>query len=220
MNDVKESQLGTTMVHHVRWITESIHVLRFDRAGMDFDPGQHIAVGLHGSIDMREYSIYSAGEDYLEILVKVVEGGAVSRALSNLAQGDPINVDGPFGYFTIDEDWRTNRYRFVATGTGISPFRMITEAYPGIDYTLIHGTRTADETIDMELYEPDRVVRCVSRDQGGDFRGRVTDYLRSMPVDLTARYYLCGNCDMIYNVFDILQDSGVPHSHIFAEVYF
>jgi ferredoxin/flavodoxin---NADP+ reductase len=187
---------------------------------MDFAPGQHIAVGICGSIDMREYSIYSAGPDYLEILVKVVEGGAVSRALAELKPGDPVTVDGPFGYFTVDPEWRSNRYRFIATGTGISPFRMITEAYPGIDYTLLHGTRYTGETIDPDRFDPPRLVRCVSREAGGDFHGRVTDYLRAEGTDPDARYYLCGNCDMIYEVFDILQDGGVPHSHIFAEVYF
>ncbi len=211
---------AATTVQHLRWLTNSVFVLRISHNGMSFDPGQYIAVGPSGSIDMREYSIYAAGDDYLEILVKVVEGGVVSRALSELKPGDPVNLDGPFGFFTVDDDWREFRYYFIATGTGISPFHLITAAYPGIDYTLIHGTRFADERFELDSYEEKRVTRCVSREDGGDFAGRVTDYLRSREIDRDGRYYLCGNCDMIYEVFDILQDSGVSHSHIFAEVYF
>jgi len=48
----------------------------------------------------------------------------------------------------------------------------------------------------------------------------VTDYLRATPIDSSARYYLCGNCDMIYEVFDILQQGGVAVEQISAEVYF
>jgi ferredoxin--NADP+ reductase len=42
----------------------------------------------------------------------------------------------------------------------------------------------------------------------------VTDYLREHPADPAWLCYLCGNCDMIYEAFDILR------SQLFAEVYF
>lgn len=208
-------------VHHVRWLTDSVYVLRFDRGGIDFEAGQYVSVGPAGTIDMREYSVYSApDEPWLEILVKVVDGGYVSRVLSQLKPGDPLNVDGPFGFFTIDPDWREHTYRFVATGTGVSPFHAITRAYPEIDYQLLHGTRLRAERYDLEHYDTRRVTRCISRESGGDLHGRVTDALRAGSIDTEARYYLCGNCDMIYEAFDILQDAGVSHANLFAEVYF
>lgn len=221
-----------TTVQHLRWLTDTVFVLRFDRGTIDFSPGQYVTVGPAGSIDMREYSVYSApSAPYLEILVKVVDEGVVSRALAALQPGDPLHVDGPFGFFTIDNDWRDASYLFVATGTGISPFHAIVQSYPGIDYSLLHGTRLLSERFELETYDTNRLVRCVTReDVGGGTasdaatpvitEGRVTTYLRSRPIDTTWRYYLCGNCDMIYEVFDILQDAGVPHSQIFAEVYF
>ena len=170
---------------------------------------------------MREYSVYSApDEPWIEVLIKVVEGGYVSGVLSQLSPGDRLNVDGPFGFFTIDPDWREYPYRFIATGTGISPFHAITRAYPEIDYRLFHGTRLLDEQFELEDYDARRVTRCVSREPGGDVHGRVTDALRNGDIDPEARYYLCGNCDMIYEAFDILRDAGVPHANLFAEVYF
>jgi ferredoxin--NADP+ reductase/benzoate/toluate 1,2-dioxygenase reductase subunit len=208
-------------VHHVRDLGAGAFVLRFDRNGLTFEPGQYLSVGPAGDIHMREYSVYSSpGDDYLEILVKEVEGGYVSTRLSALKPGDGVAVDGPFGFFTIDEDWRDHRYIFVATGTGISPFHDFVRSYPGIDYTLLHGIRSSAERYEVDTYDGDRYLSCISRSDDGDYRGRVTDYLRNEPVDPSARYYLCGNCDMIYEVFDILQDTGVPHNQIFAEVYF
>jgi ferredoxin--NADP+ reductase/benzoate/toluate 1,2-dioxygenase reductase subunit len=170
---------------------------------------------------MREYSVYSCPQDdFLEILVKEVEGGYVSKRMKALKPGDPVRVDGPFGFFTIDADWRDHRYVFIATGTGVSPFHNFVLSYPEIDYTLLHGVRTAEELYERETFAPARMVGCVTREDSGDYRGRVTDYLREHPIDAEARYYLCGNCDMIYEAFDILQDAGVPHHSLFAEVYF
>ncbi|MFP4211410.1 MAG: ferredoxin--NADP reductase [Alkalispirochaeta sp.] len=236
------------VVREIRWLTDSTFVLTFDRNGIDFTPGQYLSVGIPGSIHMREYSVYApVGGEAVAILVKIVDGGLVSHALAALAPGDTVIVDGPFGFFTVDEDWREHRFRFIATGTGISPFHSIVGSCPGIDYQLIHGVRYPHEGYDLDRYDPDRVIRCITRaggdearadtdrgagngggstraDTGDDgfprFPGRVTDYLRSTTIDVDARYYLCGNCDMIYEAFDILQDAGVPHSRLFAEVYF
>ncbi len=208
-------------VRELRFLSESAFVLRFDKRGLDFAPGQYLSVGPTGDINMREYSVYSdPSADYLEILVKRVDGGYVSNRLATLQTGDSVTVDGPFGFFTIDDDWRDNRFVFIATGTGISPFHAFVRSYPGLDYTLLHGVRSASELYEHTAYDRDRVVSCITGEKTGDFHGRVTDYLRSRSIDAEARYYLCGNCDMIYEAFDILQDAGVPHNSLFAEVYF
>ena len=39
-------------------------------------------------------------------------------------------------------------------------------------------------------------------------------------VDSSTYCYLCGNSDMIYEVYGILRDRGVSREQIFAEVYF
>tara|TARA_B100000614_G_scaffold99218_1_gene89262 strand:+ start:220 stop:879 length:660 start_codon:yes stop_codon:yes gene_type:complete len=208
-------------VHRIRQLSDSAYVLRFDRNGLAFAPGQYLSVGPAGDINMREYSVYSSpGDDYLEILVKEVEGGYVSKRLRALAPGDAVAVDGPFGFFTVDEDWRDHRFVFIATGTGISPFHDFVRSYPEIDYQVLHGIRDLSERYEHETFDPQRYVSCISRSHDGDYHGRVTDYLREHPVDTEARYYLCGNCDMIYEAFDVLQDAGVPHNQLFAEVYF
>ena len=60
---------------------------------------------------------------------------------------------------------------------------------------------------------------CVKR-KGGDFSGRVTEYLRSNKIDKKARYYLCGNSEMINDVYDILSETGINGSNIVTEVFF
>lgn len=217
---------STCTVDHLRWVSPSAFVLAFTiPSAISFVPGQYLSVGPGGDVHMREYSVYSPPrEGYAEILVKVVEDGYVTRKLSTLSAGDPLAVDGPFGFFTLDTAWQTQRFVFIATGTGISPFHSFTGAYSGLDYRLLHGIRTKEEQYEYQWYDRERVTTCVSREAGGDFSGRVTDLLRqdaaAGQLDTEAQYYLCGNCDMIYEAFDILQEAGVGHSQLFAEVYY
>jgi ferredoxin/flavodoxin---NADP+ reductase len=212
----------THHVRHVRHLNTGTFVLRFDRHDLQFEPGQYVNLGIPGSIARREYSIYSGtGDDFLEVLVREIEGGLVSPALKCCEPGDALSVEGPYGLFITDPAGRsTARYLFVGSGTGIAPFHCLVRCYPGIDYRVLHGVRTSMERHDDEEFEPSRYVACVSRGEGGDYQGRVTQYLRRNPADPGGLCYLCGNSAMIYEAFAVLRDQGVPRQHLFAEVYF
>ncbi len=208
-------------VSRVRAIPAGAFVLRIERNGLDFQPGQYISIGPTDDVNMREYSVYSPAEaPYLEVLVKEIETGAVSRRLRRLTPADSVTVHGPFGFFVIEPAQRTRKFVFIATGTGISPFHSFVMSYPELDYRVIHGVRHKYELYGHEVFSTERVVSCLTRDTTGTYHGRVTSYLRNSPIDTDALYYLCGNCDMIYEVFDILKDAGVPPENLFAEVYF
>ncbi|MFW5812043.1 MAG: ferredoxin--NADP reductase [Alkalispirochaetaceae bacterium] len=209
-------------VHHVRSLSEHTYVLRIDRGELDFEAGQYVSVGPKNDLNMREYSVYSSPSrgDYIEILVREVAEGYVSRLLRTQEEGDQVLVEGPFGFFLLDEETRKRPLYFIATGTGISPFHSFVGSYTDLDYTLLHGIRSAAERYDYEDYDPGRIICCTSREESGDYHGRVTEWLRENPVNPDAACYLCGNCDMIYEAFDILQEQGVAHDRLFAEVYF
>lgn len=209
-------------VHGVRFISETAYILRFDRQGMEFETGQYLSVGVRGSRDQREYSIYSSEtEDFLEILVKEVDGGKVSKALGRLKSGDELEVQGPFGYFLLDKSLPADRkLLFIATGTGISPFHSFASSRSGLDYLVLHGMRTLEDAYGKDYFPGQRYLTCVSRGTGGGFSGRVTEYLRQNPVEPGTLCYLCGNCEMIYEVFDILKTQGIEVGDIFTEVYF
>ncbi len=209
-------------VHQVRVLDESAFVLRFERHGFAFEPGQYVNVGLRGSAAVREYSIYSGvGDDFLEVLVREIEGGLVSPALRRCEPGDELIVEGPHGMFVTDPKERESaRYLFVGTGTGISPFHCFARSFPRLDYLLLHGTRTESERLDEGAFGAKRLIRCVSRSSGGDYTGRVTAWLREHPADPDRLCYLCGNSDMIYEAFSILRAQGVPRDHVSAEIYF
>ncbi len=209
-------------VKEVRNLTDSTFVIRLERNGMQFQTGQFVLLGTKGAVDRREYSIYSGeNENHLEVLVREVESGKVSAKLKKLKAGQTVDMDGPFGFFKFSPQmFCPQKFLFVATGTGISPFHSFIKTYPGLNYKLIHGVRFVEEAYDHCDFDSEKVVLCTSGDNKGQFSGRVTDYLKNQTIDAETNCFLCGNSEMIYEVFDILGEKGVPTSNIFSEVYF
>ena len=209
-------------VVETRELTSSAYVLRMEREDIAFRPGQCVILGLPGKQEMREYSIYNGTDDpCLEVLIKLVDEGCVSRQLKRCSKGDTILMEGPVGFFTLRvEDITTRRYVFVASGTGIAPFHSMVKSCPELDYAVLHGVREGADAYDRGAYASERHTLCTSRDDSGDFHGRVTDYLRQHPGDPSALYQLCGNVKMIDDVCDILEGQGVPVDNIRSEVYF
>ena len=213
---------NTHKVLQIRYLTEYAFILRFDRRKMKFRAGQHLIIGLKGEMDQREYSVYSGeNDDYLEILVREVSDGNVSSKLKNCQQGDLLEVNGPFGSFGIEPyDRHTRKLVFIATGTGISPFHSFVRSYPGINYKIIHGVRKSSEAYDRSEYETDRYILCTSKEKSGDHNGRVTSFLTKFRANSDSLFYLCGNGSMIYEVYHILRDKGIPEDSIISEIYF
>jgi ferredoxin--NADP+ reductase/benzoate/toluate 1,2-dioxygenase reductase subunit len=221
-NHKSETISKAITVQSIRMITDFAYVLKFDRNQKPFIAGQHVILGIKNENNAREYSVYSGEQDdYFEVLVKEVLEGDVSKRLKKLKPGSQLQMDGPLGFFTIEpSDIESKKFVFLATGSGIAPFRSFVRSYPNLDYTLLHGVRYAGEAYDRQDYDPGRYLLCTTADQSGDFHGRITDYLRQHPIDTQAHYYLCGNVKMIHEAFDILKDKNVAQENMHAEVYF
>ncbi|HKK62277.1 MAG TPA: FAD-binding oxidoreductase [Bacteroidales bacterium] len=210
------------LVEEVRNLNESTYILRFSRGGMQFKPGQHIKLGLMGSGELKEYSIYSSPvSPSIELLIKEVDDGALSQELRKVKPGDELSVKGPYGSFLADlKPKQGEKLLFIASGTGIAPFHSFILSHPEADYRLIHGIRDINEAYEREHYEAVRYFSCTSRGKKGDFNGRITDYLLANIEEKADKVYLCGNSSMIYDAMDILKSKGYRHDQLFTEVYF
>ncbi len=206
----------------VRNLTELTFVIRLERNNLQFQTGQFIMLKNLNSSAKREYSVYSGENDnYLEVLVREIEGGKVSGRLKKLKPGTEIEVEGPFGFFKFNpEKFSSQKFLFVATGTGISPFHSFIRTFTKLDYQLVHGVRKKEEAYEHADYDRESIKLCLSGDETGDFYGRVTDYLFTQKIDSETNCFLCGNSEMIYEAFDILTGKGIPVSNIYSEVYF
>ena len=216
------SQKNLAKLIDTRWLSESTYVLRLERNDFDFLPGQYITLGIPQNKQTREYSIYSSDKDpFIEVIIREVEDGFLSLKLKKIKIGDNLLIDGPFGFFNLNEDEiSSHKHLFIATGTGISPFHSFVKSYPELNYKLLHGVRYGSEAYEREHYEPSDYILCTSKDTEGDFHGRVTDYLKQNTVDNDTLVYLCGNSEMVYDIYDILMSQGMASENIRTEVYF
>ena len=209
-------------VEKLRSLTENTLVLTLPKNRFKFVAGQHISLSITGDFQSREYSIYSAENgDNLEILVKEVAGGYFSPKLKHLKKGDFVEVHGPFGKFGLDEKkLTTHKHIFIASGTGIAPFHSMVKSNPELDFHVIHGVRFANEAYEKDDYGKGNITVCASRDEKADFKGRLTEYLKTAEFSKNTAFYLCGNSDMIFDSMEILTEKGFSREDVNVEVYF
>jgi ferredoxin-NADP reductase len=207
-------------VLEVKHLTPDAFVIRIERRQEHIVAGRHIDVGLPGS-ETRPYSLYSGEHDpYLDILVRRVEGGNVSTQLAVLQVGDLVKVVPPRGRFTLARVKPEERLLFLATGTGIAPFRSFIRTRPELDYMLVHGVRDAAEDFGAEFAPADRRVLCVSgQSVPGMYSGRLTSWLADADLSAYQRAFLCGNARMIVEASYLLADRGFA-DRIHSETYF
>ena len=188
----------------------------------NFSPGQVIGVTTTPSIPPRLFSLCSGIHDaYWEILFNIKHDGVLSPLLAKLQPGDTIHVSPPFGSFIDAEtpSW------WIATGTGIAPFRAMIRSDLGHNKHLVHGARRttgfyfADE---LRATLESRYIRCCSQGEGAElYPGRLTHWLQAqqtVPTDIP--FLLCGSAEMVVQVRDILLSKGVPFEKIRSEIYF
>ena len=211
-----------------------VYHLRLD-APIRFHPGQffNLAVPDSGPRGERSYSVYSdpAAVPDLELAIKLLEGGAASEFLRRSRAGDTFKLRGPFGGFTLVPD--AEPVTFLATGTGLAPFRPMLEAaaraHDPRRFRLAFGVRDEPDLFGLEHLERLRAALpdfdwtvCLSRAGPGwtGYRGRVTQLLAEEPGPPVGYFYLCGNGAMIEEARTFLKERGVDRKHIHAEKYY
>lgn len=207
----------------IKFLSTATFLLTIERPDMDIRSGQCFNLGTNKAGVNREYSMYSdANADHIEFLIRAVEHGVVSPELASLKKGDQVRVEGPYGEFCIDNTIsnKGKKFTFIATGTGIAPFRSFVKTYPEIDYEIIHGVRFEEEQYNREDYINGCYIPCISRPSGGKRAYHVTDYVKERGLNLESTVFICGNRKMIAEIFEICHDIGINGDNIFTEAFF
>lgn len=210
------------IVQQIINLTPETFIIRLDRGNFQFEPGQYVVIRIPDQNKGREYSIYSGlDDDYLDFLIREIPEGSFSRYLRHLLPGSELDIEGPKGYFILDEKTKAgHKALLIATGTGISPFHSYVRSYPHLNFSVLHGVHFADEAYGRDSFSRENYLLCTSRSDAGDYFGRVSYYLKEYPVDPDTICYLCGNSEMINEVTSILENYGLPPENIRTEVFF
>src|ERR1700677_5088828 len=97
---------------------------------LHFKPGQFVSFNatLNGKKITRPYSIVSLPDgNRFELCLNLVHEGVFTPHLFAMQPGDSIEMSAPLGFFVVRDPAKDAV--FIATGTGIAPFRAMAPDY-------------------------------------------------------------------------------------------
>jgi propane monooxygenase reductase component len=202
-----------------------------------FFPGQYMDIAVPDTDEVRSFSMANTSSrdgGLLEFVIKVYPDGVFSRFLAEkLAEGDRLDITGPFGVFTLREG--DNDLVFVGGGAGMAPIlsllRSMAERGLQRKATFFYGARTKqDLCFEAELREleeklPDfRYIPALSEPADGeDWEGEtglITDVVKRLASDLhEAHAYVCGPPPMVEAALPLLATLGVAEKRIYYDKF-
>ena len=201
---------------------------------LEFTAGQFVSFteDVHGRSVTRAYSLAAAPDgNRFELCLNRVREGLFSPWIFQLKPGDTIQMRGPLGYFVPRQPFRDSL--FIATGTGIAPFRAFLGAEPVRSHagriTLLFGARYADGLLyraEFDQFHTDRpgfrflptITQPAAAWAGRS--GRVQQHLDDALDGRTdVDVYICGLKSMVDEVRDLLKARGFDRKQIISEKY-
>lgn len=201
---------------------------------LEFTPGQFVSFrrDILGRSITRAYSLASApGGNRFALCLNRVQDGHMSPRLFEMQPGDTVEMSAPLGYFVPREPERDAVY--VATGTGIAPFRSFLRWQPLVsgpaNLTLLFGTRQEagilyrGEFEDLAASRPGfRFLPTLTR-PGTTWTGRTGRVQAHLDEALSGRtdldVYICGLKAMVDDVRALLKSKGFERKQIIVEKY-
>jgi CDP-4-dehydro-6-deoxyglucose reductase len=227
-----------------RPLSPSVRELVFERvdgAPFVFEAGQWVSLVLplpEGEL-RRAYSIASApdGTPRFDLTVTHVSKGPGSSFLHSLASGTTLRTVGPQGFFTRPLA-EAGPSLFIATGTGIAPFRSMIRAALAAKsphpMSLLFGVRHEEDILYRDelvalANEPGMRVELTLSQPGSDWKGRrgyVQAHVKELWADLVARgggtphAYACGLQKMVGSARELLRkELGLDRKQVHTERY-
>lgn len=199
-----------------------------------FHPGQYVDIHMPDpALKHRSFSMSNTpgAGGRLEFIIKAYPDAYFAGMLDRdeLSPGDPLEVVGPYGSFTLRDSQR--RLVFIGGGAGMAPiFSLLTSmAEQGItrDAVFYYGART-----EADLFHVDQLAAITAQLPSVRFvpvlsdcadddtawtgeRGMVTDVVDRLEDDLAeADLYLCGPPPMVDAALALLERHDVPRTQI------
>jgi ferredoxin-NADP reductase len=203
-------------------------ILRVERNNIKFNPGQFFSIGVPGVPINREYSVSSGiDENYLDFLIREINGGVLSAKLKNLKKDDQIKILGPYGEFYLKEFNTNKKCNFFASGSGLAPFLSIIRSFNNLNYNIFHGVRlfediyTENELKNYNVF----ISKFNNKEKHTDiktYNGRITSNFEIIKNYINSKdfFFICGNSLMINDVYDYLEKNNIQNSNIYSELFF
>ena len=198
-------------------------------SSMSFEPGQFVmlAMEIDGEKVKRAYSIVSSPESTKELgfCIKVLKDGKLSAALNSIKKGDLVEIQGPYGKFSLSEPKLDQL--FIAAGTGVAPLLPMLKSYlenESGNVSLLFGFRHENDFLFREeleallsKYSNFTLIPVMSRpsESWTGLKGHVTVYVADNVHDSSRTIaYICGRNEMVLDVRKALIEAGLSPERI------
>jgi ferredoxin-NADP reductase len=223
---VESSEIGPEVRHFLFDVPETDQ--------LEFTPGQFVSFSetVFGRQVTRAYSVCSAPDgNRFELCLNRVREGLLSPWLFEMVPGETIEMSGPLGFFVPKQPFRDSV--FIATGTGIAPFRAFLRWAPVLEsgrrIDLLFGARYPLGLVyrsEFEALESKRpgfhFLPTITRPDSG-YRGRIGWVQQHLDDALEDRrdvdVYICGLREMVDSVRATLKERGFERTQIRYERY-
>lgn len=223
-------------VMETRQETTDVKSIKLEKpSNFNFKPGQFITMKLEALNDergsIRSLSIASSPtENFLMFTTRISQTGFKQR-FNSLKPGDKATIMGPFGNFTLQDDFSKPAV-FLAGGIGITPFRsMIKYACDeklAVKIALIYSNRSFEQIAYYKEFEEWQkknqnfiVENTLTDSQPANWAGgigRITqDTIMETSEAGKSVYYVCGPPGFVAGMESVLKDIGVEESLIKVE---
>ncbi len=228
------ARLEEKLQHNENYWQYSFELVEPNR--MTFQAGQYVSLKVSEQGERRSYSICSTpdNEHQFDLLIDHSPQGLGVKYLQGLEFGAEIEVLSPMGIFVVPDNLQADHLSFVATGSGIAPFKAMIEDQlrnkkDQRQLTLHWGMRHAedlfwlddlqalDQAFDNFHFHP---TLSRSPEAWTLCKGRVTDCLGVHQQAENTAYFLCGSQGMIKDVTNLLTEQGVPKELIITESFY
>lgn len=205
-------------------------------AAVAMQAGQYVSMQVSERGERRSYSICNSPSEThgFELLIDITPQGVGSKFLENLQFGQTVNVLAPLGVFFMTDSSSESSLNFIATGSGVAPFRsMLMDRLQNHqdqrEMTLYWGLRHEDKLFWQDEFQElaeafphfhFHPVISQPSDKWPLCRGRVTNCLSVHDISLDAGYYLCGNEMMVKDTMALLTAKGVAAEKIHHEKFY
>lgn len=213
-------------------ITKKTCEVSFDLSGKEFYflAGQYIRVSVQNLLHpdsrglSRVFSILSSPNDKNKISVAFRDSGSgFKRTLMELPLGSLVDIQGPFGDFTLPKDVSPPLV-FIAGGIGITTFlsmiRYVTEQKLTHQITLLYGNRNAESAAYLEeltvITKQNSHLVLKNRFERID-----ANFIQQSIKNLAEpTWYIVGPPAMVAEMRDLLLYLGISDSKIYSEDFF
>lgn len=209
-------------------------------AALEFKPGQYAELTIPGTAEKRSFSMATTPSttDHVEFVIKKYPGGKFSSLLdAGIAVGDPIDLRGPYGNFTL-KNGHVLPLVLLAGGAGMAPvlalLRHLSETGDTRRIRFYYGARTPADLFYLDeirelgerLADFEFVVALSESDDGAAGlgvraeRGMVTDVVEAGEPELhRTEVYLCGPPPMVDAALALAARQGVPDDQVFYDKF-